>query len=350
MRSRIAAGFAWLWRYAVAALILRYSKKRTLRRDREIPASPRAEVWTAALLFGASLAGLAFVAIYVFDDANTQLLGLSIAVALALVAAALILAAALVVPQETLEEPRPDFATDDTVPSSNGVDGPKTQAGLEFSAHQQEDVEEAALTLREGVDGVTRRRLLGAAGAAAGVGLGAAALAPLASLGPAVGDRLSASPWKDGVRLVEENGMPVKAADLEVGSFLTAFAKGADKENIAASLAIVRVKPEELELPEDRADWAPEGILAFSKICTHAQCAISLFRYPLFAERSPGPALVCPCHYSTFNVLDGGERIFGPAVRPLPQLPLRIEDGFLVAAGPFSGAVGASWGRVKEED
>jgi ubiquinol-cytochrome c reductase iron-sulfur subunit len=344
MRSRIAAGFAWLWRYALAALILRYSKKRTLRRDREIPASPRAETWTAALLFGASLAGLAFVAIYVFDDANTQLLGLSIAVGLALVAAALILAASLVVPQETLEEPRPQFADPDD------VDGPKTQAGREFSAHQQDGVEEAALTLREGVDGVTRRRLLGAAGAAAGVGIGAAALAPLASLGPAVGDRLGASPWKDGVRLVEENGMPVKAADLEVGSFLTAFAQGADKEQLATSLAVVRVKPEELELPEDRADWAPEGILAFSKICTHAQCAISLFRYPLFAERSPGPALVCPCHYSTFNVLDGGERIFGPAVRALPQLPLRIEDGFLVAAGPFSGAVGASWGRVEEED
>jgi ubiquinol-cytochrome c reductase iron-sulfur subunit len=58
---------------------------------------------------------------------------------------------------------------------------------------------------------------------------------------------------------------------------------------------------------------------------------------------------VCPCHYSTFNVLDGGERIFGPAVRPLPQLPLRIENGALVAAGPLSGEVGASWGRVKEE-
>jgi ubiquinol-cytochrome c reductase iron-sulfur subunit len=190
---------------------------------------------------------------------------------------------------------------------------------------------------------------LKAAGGAAGVGIGAAALAPLASLGPAVGDRLDASPWKDGVPLVEENGMAVKAEDLEVGSFLTAFAKDADKEQLATSLVVVRVRPDELELPEDRADWAPEGILAFSKICTHAQCAISLFRYPLYAERSPGPALVCPCHYSTFNVLDGGERIFGPAVRALPQLPLRIENGFLLAAGPFSGAVGASWGRVREE-
>jgi ubiquinol-cytochrome c reductase iron-sulfur subunit len=327
-----------LWRYLLAAVILRFSKKRTVHRERELPASTRAETWTAVLLFAAALAGLAFVAIYAFADADTQLLGLSIAVALALVAAALILAAAQVVPQETLEESRPDFT----------VDEPKSSEADRFSAAAPAE-EEAALALREGVDGVTRRRLLGAAGAAAGVGLGAAALAPLASLGPAVGDRLAASPWKDGVALVEENGMPVKADDLAVGTFVTAFAEGADKEELATSLAVVRVRPEELELPADRADWAPEGILAFSKICTHAQCAVSLFRYPLYSERSPGPALVCPCHYSTFNVLDGGERIFGPAVRPLPQLPLRIENGALVAAGPLSGAVGASWGRVREE-
>lgn len=332
-----------IWRYLVAGIVLRFSKKRTVLRDRELPADARAETWTAGLLFAAALAALAFVAIYAFDDANTQLLGLSIAAALACVAAALILAASLVVPQETLEEPRPQFARPDD------VDGPETSHIGKFSAHRREEVEEAALTLREGSEGVTRRRLLKAAGGAAGVGIGAAALAPLASLGPAVGDRLGASPWKDGVRLVEENGMPVKAADLEVGSFLTAFAQGADKEQLATSLVVVRVRPEELELPEERADWAPEGILAFSKICTHAQCAISLFRYPLYAERSPGPALVCPCHYSTFNVLDGGERIFGPAVRALPQLPLRIEGGLLVAAGPFSGAVGASWGRIREE-
>jgi len=330
MRGRIAAGFLWIWRYAVAAIVLRLGRRRSVRREIELPSDPGAESWVAALLFGAALAGLAFVAIYAFDDADTQLLGLSIAVALALVAAALILAASLVVPQETLEEHRPPFADPE-------------------AAESGDPVEDAALTLREGSDGVTRRRLLGAAGAAAGVGLGAAALVPLASLGPAVGDRYEESPWKDGVRLVEENGMAVKVDDLEVGSFVTAFAEGADKEGLATSLAVVRVRTQELELPPDRADWAPEGILAFSKICTHAQCAISLFRYPLFAERSPGPALVCPCHYSTFNVLDGGQRIFGPAVRPLPQLPLRIEGGTLVAAGPLSGEVGASWGRVREE-
>jgi ubiquinol-cytochrome c reductase iron-sulfur subunit len=290
------------------------------------------ELVVAALLGLAGLAGLAFVVVYVFDGGNTQLLGVAIALALSLVGAALILASSHVVAPERVEEERPDFA----VPESEPVD-------------REAAVESSTLVLRAPVEGLTRRRLLGSAGAAAGLGLGAAALTPLASLGPRVGKLLVESPWRDGTALVEENGLAVRAEELEVGSFLTAFAEGADKRDLAAAVVVVRVKEAELELPLERRDWAPRGVLAFSKICTHAQCAVSLFRYPLFAERSPGPALVCPCHYSTFDVLKGGERIFGPAVRPLPQLPLRIEEGNLVAAGDLSGPVGASWGGVREE-
>ncbi len=330
----------WLWRIVVAAVVLRKSRRNETPRERELPASSEAELTVAVLLFLAALCGIAFVAIYALDGGNTQLLGLSIGLAFALVAAALIVAGSMVVPQEQLEEIRPDFA----VPAEE-----ETPEEHRRQEERAEATESAALGVREGVDGVTRRRLLKAAGGAAGLGLGAAALTPLASLGPAVGDRLSASPWHEGVRLVEENGLPVKAADLEIGSYLTAFAAGADKSELATSVVVVRVDPAALELPADRADWAPEGLMAFSKICTHAQCAISLFRYPLFPERSPGPALVCPCHYSTFDVLNGGERVFGPAVRPLPQLPLRIERGLLVAGGDFSGAIGPSWSRVREE-
>jgi ubiquinol-cytochrome c reductase iron-sulfur subunit len=293
----------------------------------------RAETATAALLFAASLAGLAFVAVYAFDGGDTQLLGASLALALGLVGAALVLAASRVLPRETEEEERPEFA----VPLDEGE---QRQRNLRS--------DRVGYRLRESSDRLTRRRLLGAAGAAAGVGIGAAALTPIASLGPRVGNRLRESPWDDNTALVEENDLPVRADTLEVGSFLTAFAQGADKRDLAASVVVVRVEAGELELPPERRDWAPEGLLAFSKICTHAQCAVSLFRYPLFAERSPGPALVCPCHYSTFDVLTGGNRVFGPAVRPLPQLPLKIESGRLLAAGPLSGAVGASWGGVRE--
>lgn len=291
------------------------------------PVSP-VELIVAALFGLAGLGGIGFAAVYAFGDADTQLLGIAAGLGLGLLAAALIVAARALVPQTELTEERPEFAQPD--------------------ADREQELDDATVSARAGVDGITRRRLLGAAGGAAALGLGAAAAAPLASLGPSVGDRLRESPWRDGTELVDENDHAVRADDLAVGSFLTAFAAGSDKRDLAASLVVVRVLPEELELPPERAGWAPEGLLAFSKICTHAQCAVNLFRYPLYPDRSPGPALVCPCHYSTFDVLKGGERIFGPAVRALPQLPLRIEAGRLLAAGPLSGAVGASWGGVEE--
>jgi ubiquinol-cytochrome c reductase iron-sulfur subunit len=88
--------------------------------------------------------------------------------------------------------------------------------------------------------------------------------------------------------------------------------------------------------------------VAYSKICTHAGCAIALYRKPTFRPVEPEPALVCPCHYSTFNPATGASVIFGPAGRPLPQLPLMIDErGDLRAAGNFSGPVGPSWWGVR---
>jgi ubiquinol-cytochrome c reductase iron-sulfur subunit len=171
---------------------------------------------------------------------------------------------------------------------------------------------------------------------------------PLVSLGPDANKVLTKSPWRRGLLLVGEDNDPIVAEDIEVGSFRTAFPQGADKRALASPVVVIRVKPEELRLPPERSDWAPDGIMAYSKICTHAACAVSLFRYPLYDPNSPGPALVCPCHYSTFDVLRGGDRIFGPAGRPLPQLPLLIDSGGrLVAGGDFSGRPGPSWWGVR---
>jgi ubiquinol-cytochrome c reductase iron-sulfur subunit len=107
----------------------------------------------------------------------------------------------------------------------------------------------------------------------------------------------------------------------------------------------VRAEPAALRLPAERRGWAPEGLLAFSKICTHAGCAVSLYRYPTYAPTTDaGPALVCPCHYSTFDVLRAGRVIFGPAGRPLPQLPLALDGRRrLVAAGEIAGSIGPAW-------
>ncbi len=286
---------------------------------RETGAPDWAQRLIPALLALTALAGLGFVVLFVVDP-NTQLLGLCLGVGLALLASALILGGRFLVPQETKVEERP-------------------------RPGDRRAVEQVAEDARMGLEGITRRKLIGGAAGVAGAGLGAAVVIPLVALGPGIEQQLSDTPWHAGRTLVDQEGNPILAANVNEGSFLTAFPQGADKDNLGSPVVVVRVNPATLNLPAHRASWAPEGILAYSKICTHAACAISLFRSPLSpTTQSRGPALICPCHYSTFDVLDGGSVEFGPAGRPLPQLPLRIDaSGALTAAGPLSGPVGPSW-------
>ncbi len=287
--------------------------------ERHTGAPAWAEWLVALLLLLIPVAALLFVALFTLHP-NTQLLGLALGVTLALLAVALVLAGRWLVPQETKVEQRPQLADPDTA---------------------QQVREHAAA----GVEGITRRRLLAGAAGAAGAGLTAAVVIPVVALGPGLEEQLRRTPWHAGRALVDEQGKPILAADVIERSFLTAFPQHADDEDLGSPVVIVRVDPATLKLPPERAGWAPEGILAYSKICTHAACAISLFRDPLSpSTESKGPALVCPCHYSTFDVLDGGSVEFGPAGRPLPQLPLTIDAaGVLRATGPISGPVGPSW-------
>jgi ubiquinol-cytochrome c reductase iron-sulfur subunit len=281
-----------------------------------------AELIVAGLLFAAALCAVGFVATYVAGG-STQLLGLTLGLALVAAAGASIAAARGVVPQEEAIEERKLFG-DHT--SQKLVAREVTSAG----------------------EGISRRRLLLGGVGAAGTALGAALVVPAASLGPRLDDRVGASPWRSGTAVVGEDGEPLRPADVEIGTFVTGFPEGADRSQLGAAIVLVRLPVESLHLPPDRAGWAPEGILAYSKICTHAGCAINLYRYPLYAPTSPRPALVCPCHYSTFDPSRAGERIFGPAGRSLPQLPLAIQGGRLIAAGEFSGPVGPSWSQVRE--
>jgi ubiquinol-cytochrome c reductase iron-sulfur subunit len=287
--------------------------------ERHVGAAAWAESLVLALLAAAGLAGLGFVALFILEP-DTQLLGLSLGLALALAGAALALAGRRLVPQETRVEHRPRYGDDAEVAAV------RSQA-------------------KAGLAGITRRRLLAGTAGLAGAGLTAAVAIPLAALGPGLEEQLRVTPWHSGRRLVDDQGTPILAADVNEGSFLTAFPEGADHEQLGSPVVLVRVASSALRLPAARATWAPEGILAYSKICTHAACAISLYRSPLSpSTESRGPALVCPCHYSTFDVRDGGSVEFGPAGRPLPQLPLRIDaSGALTAAGPMSGPVGPAW-------
>ncbi len=288
--------------------------------------SRRAELIVALLLLLAALAAAGFVVAYgelSVAALPNELLGGCIALSLALLALALAIFAQRLVPNEELVDDYPE----------------------EHPAQQREVAE----IIEHGGSLITRKQLLLGAGSLAGGAIGAAALTPALSLGPLwYTAPLFRAPWHAGRRLVDEHGAPLVAALVEEGSFYTAFPEGADREDIGSPVVVVRVAPSQLRLPAARAGWAPFGILAFSKICTHAGCAVALYRKPTFRVLEPEPALVCPCHYSTFNPATGGSVIFGPAGRPLPQLPLRIDaSGHLRAAGNFSGPVGPSWWGVR---
>ncbi|HEV2075279.1 MAG TPA: Rieske 2Fe-2S domain-containing protein [Thermoleophilaceae bacterium] len=288
--------------------------------------APRAELVVVGLLLLAALSAAGFVVVYAFDSfsAQHQLLGITLGLSLAFVAAALILGGKRLIVSEDLEEDYPE------------------------PAHPQEEAEVVEI-IEESRGGITRKKLLAGAGAAAGGTLGVAALAPALSTGPWFDtDPLYETPWERGRRLVDDRGKPFRAEEIAFDTFYTAFPEGADRGQLGAPLVVVRLVPDAIRLPPDRAGWAPEGILAYSKVCTHAGCAIALYRTPTFSATQPGPALVCPCHYSPFDPGTGGDVKFGPAGRNLPQLPLLIDSaGELRAGGTMSGAVGPSWPGVR---
>jgi ubiquinol-cytochrome c reductase iron-sulfur subunit len=290
-----------------------------LATELDTESSPRAELLVAASLVLGALAAGGFIVFYVvFPD--TQLLGLTIGLAFLLLAVAAVVAAKRVFPQEKVAEEYHYFGDDEP----------------------QEDVQEI---VEEAGSSLTRRRLLLGSAGAAGAALGGAALVPAASLGPNVDDIIYSTPWRPGRRVVDSKGRPISADDVELGSFLTGFPEGAGREELGSPLILVRVPLERLKLAPERREGAPEGILAFSKICPHAACAVSIYRNPLYQPTEPEAALVCPCHYSTFDPARGGHLLFGPAGRDLPQLPLRI--GLLrrlEAAGDFYETIGPSYG------
>jgi ubiquinol-cytochrome c reductase iron-sulfur subunit len=295
-----------------------------------LPPNPAAELVVLGLLGLSSLCALGFILIYAFGaslPAETQLLGVAIGLAFLCFAAALVVVGLRLVPTEEIAEEYPPH---------------------EHPGEQQVIAE----VLEESGSRFTRARLFKLGLMGAGGTLGLAILAPAVSFGPLfhVGDFLR-TPWRRGRRLVDENGKPYKASDIEKNDFYLAFPEGTsdeEKEQMAASLVVIRLPPDQLKLPPHLKGYDANGILAYSRICTHAGCAISLYRAPLFQPDEPRPALVCPCHYSTFDPATGGTVTFGPAGRDLPLLPVYIDSsGYLRAKGNFDEPVGPSWWGVR---
>ena len=314
----------------IAGAVLLLGRGRRPRERRIIPRGRPdrgAENLLLALFAAATVCAGGAIAVYALDRIGNQTpyLGLSLGLSFGFLAAAFLVIGKRLVVTEELDEPYPP----------------------EGHPAAQEQIDQL---VEEGAERFTRKRLVTMAGAGAIGTLGLALVAPAVSLGPAFDLRSFAqTPWRRGRLLVGEDGSPLKADDVEENDFYGAYAAHADRDQIGSPLVLVRLPLSQIHLPDGREHWAPEGILAYSRICTHAGCAINLYRKPLYPPAEPRPALVCPCHYSTFDPATGGTVLFGPAGRPLPQLPLEIaRDGALRAAGNFSGPVGPSWSGVRD--
>ena len=147
---------------------------------------------------------------------------------------------------------------------------------------------------------------------------------------------------------VDPSNRKLKASEVTQGTIVHVLPAGLHEEEnfmdekAKAAVVLVRVAPEEIKPLPGREDWSYDGILAYSKICTHVGCPVALY------ERTTHH-LLCPCHQSTFDVTEHAKVVFGPAKRALPQLPIAVDDeGYLYAVDDFDEAVGPSyWERER---
>lgn len=212
---------------------------------------------------------------------------------------------------------------------------------------------QAVEVIKEGVaDSAIGRR-----GVLKGAMISALALFPLSIAVPLVGNvggdwnvsKFKHTLWRKGTRLtLDPSGRAVKASDVTIGSVFHIIPEGLDKaahpldEKAKAVVLLVRLDPRDLKEAADRQGWSYNGIVAYSKICTHVGCPVALYEQQTHH-------LLCPCHQSTFDVADGAKVVFGPAKRPLPQLPITVDDeGYLIAQSDFTEPIGPSfWERLK---
>jgi ubiquinol-cytochrome c reductase iron-sulfur subunit len=189
--------------------------------------------------------------------------------------------------------------------------------------------------------------------------IGAMALLPLPAvvllrdLGPLPEKKLFQTLWHEGVRVViDQTWRPVRPEDVRLGTIVNCMPENFEElpeegperlqERAKSPVMLVRIEPDELRIAPGRENWQIDGIVAYSKICTHAGCPINLYEQLTHH-------LLCPCHQSTFDLGDNGKVVFGPASRSLPQLPIFVDDeGYIAARSEFPEPVGPTfWERPR---
>ncbi|GII90195.1 cytochrome bc1 complex Rieske iron-sulfur subunit [Sinosporangium siamense] len=295
----------------------------------------------AALCFVITfLSAIGFIASYVIFQvgdldkagASNLALGGTLTLAFLALAAGVVVWVRMVMPKYTLFQERHEMASE---PATREVVAETFLQGAEES-------------------GFVKRKLLRRTLLLAAAPLGLLPIVLLRDLGPLPGTALRHTVWgkktkagKDRRLLVEGTGAPIRAADFNSpGGILSVVPEEYqhDLNELAKStLILIKLRPEVIKSGTN-LNWTHDGIIAYSKICTHVGCPAALYEQTTHH-------ILCPCHQSTFDAADGAKVIFGPAARPLPQLPLGVDsEGFLVAKGDFPVPPGPSfWERGDAE-
>ncbi|GAA5074051.1 ubiquinol-cytochrome c reductase iron-sulfur subunit [Thermocatellispora tengchongensis] len=300
----------------------------------------RAERIAALCFFITFLSGIGFIASYVAFQVNTVdntavsnlALGGTLTLALLGLAVGIVVWVRGVMPKYNLVQERHPMRSDAET---------RSYVGETFLQGAQES-------------GITKRPLLRRTLLAAAAPLGLAPLVLLKDLGPLPETKLRHTVWspehnggKELRLVVEGSGQPIRAADFNSpGGLLSVVPEGYEHDLTAlakATLILINLRPEEIKSGTNK-NWMHNGIVAYSKICTHVGCPAALYEQTTHH-------ILCPCHQSTFDATDGAKVIFGPAARPLPQLPIGVDsEGYLVAKGDFAVPVGPSfWERGDAE-
>ena len=207
-------------------------------------------------------------------------------------------------------------------------------------------------TFEEGADAsqFTKRPLLRRTLIAATLPLAAAPIVLLRDLGPLPGTTLRHTVWRKGMRLLSYGpNTPIRPGDFSSpGGMITVVPDGYqdNQDALAAATAIIIKfqpgvmrfgKPNQVRGGYVTPNWTVNNIVCYSKICTHVGCPAALYEQTTHH-------ILCPCHQSTFDAPNGAQVLFGPAPRPLPQLPITVDaEGYLVAQSDFHEPVGPSF-------
>jgi ubiquinol-cytochrome c reductase iron-sulfur subunit len=315
-------------------------------KPRELPADPedmkdakRAEKVVAALFILAMFTGLGFLASYFIFPVHTELrvlhsnlaLGGTLGLTMLFLGAGATIWVRRLMPNVELTEMRHPLRSDEA------------------------DREAFSETFKEGADAsqFVKRPILRRTLIAATVPVAVAPVILLRDLGPLPGKDLDHTVWRKGLRLLNYGAnTPIRPGDFSSpGGMITVVPDGFQDDFDAlakAACIIIKFAPEQVVYTDKAApvdgftvkNWTVDNIVCYSKICTHVGCPAALYEETTHH-------ILCPCHQSTFDATRGAKVVFGPATRPLPQLPMTVDaDGYLVARSDFTEPVGPSfWER-----